>query len=85
MAGDGAVLIDENGQEYRSKAPKGKLRNSVGAGDSMVAGFIAGYLANGSYEEAFQMGVFTGSASAFSDNLATKEEVLALMAQNAQI
>ncbi len=84
MAGDGAVLIDENGQEHRSKAPQGKLRNSVGAGDSMVAGFIAGYLANGSYEEAFKMGVFTGSASAFSDNLATKEEVLALMARNAE-
>jgi 1-phosphofructokinase len=57
-------------------APKGTLVNGVGAGDSMVAGFIAGYLSTGSYEEAFKMGVSAGSASAFSENLATKEEVM---------
>lgn len=82
MAGDGAVLIAEDGRIYQSEAPKGELKNSVGAGDSMVAGFIAGYLESGSYERAFQMGVCTGSASAFSEDLATKEEVLALLDKN---
>ena len=79
MAGDGAVLLDESGQEHRAEAPKGTLRNSVGAGDSMVAGFIAGYLVSEDCEQAFRMGVCTGSASAFSDELATREEVVALM------
>ena len=79
MAGEGAVLVAEDGSEYLSEAPKGKVVNSVGAGDSMVAGFIAGYLSGGSYEQAFRMGVCTGSASAFSEQLATKEEVDALM------
>lgn len=82
MAGDGAVLVTENGEEYRAFAPKGILRNSVGAGDSMVAGFLAGYLKNHDYREAFRMGVCTGSASAFSDALATKEEVEALIARS---
>ena len=75
MAGDGAVLVTEDGQEFKANAPKGKLKNSVGAGDSMVAGFLAGYLAKGDYAEAFKMGLCTGSASAFSDQLATREEV----------
>ncbi len=79
MAGDGAVLLAEDGSLFKSEAPKGKVKNSVGAGDSMVAGFIAGYLENGSYEKAFQMGVCTGSASAFSEELATKEEVMGLL------
>ncbi len=79
MAGDGAVLVDENGEEYRAEAPKGQLKNSVGAGDSMVAGFLAGFMATGKYIDAFKMGVCTGSASAFSDELATKEEVEALL------
>lgn len=79
MAGDGALLIDENDVVHKSEAPKGKLVNSVGAGDSMVAGFIAGYLENFSYEQAFKTGVATGSASAFSPYLATKEEVMELM------
>lgn len=79
MAGDGAVLIAEDGKEYRAEAPKGKLVNSVGAGDSMVAGFIAGYMKNNDYFEAFKQGVCTGSASAFSENLATREEVELLM------
>lgn len=82
MAGDGAVLIAEDGRIYQAEAPKGELKNSVGAGDSMVAGFIAGYLESRSYERAFQMGVCTGSASAFSEELATKEEVLALLKAN---
>lgn len=78
MAGDGAVLVTEDGDVYETEAPKGKVKNSVGAGDSMVAGFIAGYLKTNDYKEAFKMGVCTGSASAFSDQLATKEEVEAL-------
>lgn len=85
MAGDGAVLVAEDGTVYESDAPKGKVVNSVGAGDSMVAGFLAGYLEHGSYEKAFRMGVCTGSASAFSEQLATKEEVLALLAQNKEL
>ena len=74
MAGDGAIMLTEDGDIYRSEAPKGKLVNSVGAGDSMVAGFIAGYTETGSYDKAFFMGVATGSASAFSENLATRAE-----------
>ena len=82
MAKDGAVLVTENGDVYRAEAPKGILRNSVGAGDSMVAGFLAGYLKNRNYEEAFRWGVCTGSASAFSDALATKEEVEELLSRS---
>ena len=82
MAGEGAVLVTENGEEYRASAPKGILKNSVGAGDSMVAGFLAGYLKNHDYREAFRMGVCTGSASAFSDALATKEEVETLIVRS---
>ena len=85
MAGDGAVLVTEDGQEFRAEAPKGKLVNSVGAGDSMVAGFIYGYLNGGSYADAFRYGVCTGSASAFSEELATKKEVLALMDANKKL
>ncbi|MDF2473564.1 MAG: fructose-phosphate kinase [Anaerocolumna sp.] len=79
MAGEGAILVCEDGKVYDSPAPKGKVVNSVGAGDSMVAGFITGYLENGSYYEAFKMGLATGSASAFSPKLATKQEVLELL------
>lgn len=80
MAGDGAILLTANGKHYKSPAPKGKLINSVGAGDSMVAGFITGYIeSQGDFETAFHMGVATGSASAFSENLATRPEVEALL------
>ena len=80
MAGDGAILLTAEGVFYRSAAPKGTLVNSVGAGDSMVAGFLAGFMeSDGSYERAFYMGVATGAASAFSPNLATREEALALL------
>ena len=72
----------EDGSVYQAEAPKGKLINSVGAGDSMVAGFLAGYLEHGTYDKAFQMGVCTGSASAFSEELATKAEVLDLLEKN---
>lgn len=75
MAGDGAMLITEAGEKYRVGVPKGKVKNSVGAGDSMVAGFVAGYLKTGSYEEALKMGTAAGSATAFSDDLATGEAI----------
>lgn len=76
MAGEGAVLIAEDGQVFDAPAPKGKLINGVGAGDSMVAGFVAGWIEKQDYEHAFHMGVASGSASAFSENLATKEEII---------
>ena len=75
MAGQGAVLLDEMGQVHMLPAPKGKLVNAVGAGDSMVAGFLAGWLTKKDYEYAFRMGISAGSASAFSENLATKKEI----------
>ncbi|MGN0293332.1 MAG: 1-phosphofructokinase [Lachnospiraceae bacterium] len=79
MAGDGAVLVAEDGSVYQSEAPKGKVVNSVGAGDSMVAGFLYGYLTSGDYKTAFKTGISCGSASAFSDNLATRPEVEAIL------
>lgn len=75
MAGDGAVLVAEDESVYRAEAPEGRVRNSVGAGDSMVAGFLYGYLNSGTYEDAFYYGICSGSASAFSENLATRKEV----------
>ena len=81
MAGDGAILIKENGEVITSNVPKGKVKNSVGAGDSMVAGFIAGYLEANDIERGFKLGVATGSASAFSEGLATKDYVYELLNQ----
>lgn len=75
MAGAGAILVDEFGKIHSAKPPKGKLINGVGAGDSMVAGFIYGYLKYGSYDEAFKYGMAAGSASAYSENLATGAEI----------
>ena len=72
---DGAVLLDENGRQHMMASPKGKLVNSVGAGDSMVAGFLAGYLKTQDYEEALRLGVAAGSASAFKDWLATSDDI----------
>ena len=74
MAGEGAVLVAEDGSVYEAPAPKGTLVNAVGAGDSMVAGFTAGWIEKKDYRHAFYMGVSAGSASAFSEYLATKEE-----------
>ena len=80
MAGDGAILLTREGVFYRSAAPKGTLVNSVGAGDSMVAGILAGFMeSDGDYARGFYMGVATGSASAFSENLATRDEALELL------
>ncbi len=75
MAGQGAVLLDEKENVYMLAAPKGTLVNAVGAGDSMVAGFIAGWTETQDSYHAFKMGVSAGSASAFSEILATKEEI----------
>lgn len=79
MAGDGAMLLDENGVCHRLAAHKGKVKNSVGAGDSMVAGFLAGYLDSGDYGQALRVGSAAGSATAFSDVLATRPEIEALL------
>ena len=80
MAGNGALLVDEHGEVHRIGCPKGKVVNSVGAGDSMVAGFVAGYLRSGSYLEALRLGTACGSATAFSLGLAKKEKIDALLA-----
>ena len=79
MAKEGAILVAEDENVYESDAPKGNVINSVGAGDSMVAGFLAGYLESKDYATALKLGICTGSASAFSKFLATKEEVEALL------
>lgn len=81
MAGEGAVLLAEDGNVYMSEAPKGEVQNSVGAGDSMVAGFLAGYLENQDYEKAFFMGLCAGSASAFSEGMASKRDVEILLSK----
>ena len=75
MGGDGALLCASDGSRLYAKAPKGEVKNTVGAGDSMVAGFLAQYLASGSFAEALRNGIACGSASAFSDGLATRDEV----------
>lgn len=80
MAGEGAVFVSEKGEVSMSEAPKGTVVNSVGAGDSMVAGFVAGWLETSDAASAFRMGLCTGSASAFSEELATRPEVEALLA-----
>ncbi|WP_343005528.1 MULTISPECIES: 1-phosphofructokinase [unclassified Collinsella] len=82
MAGEGGVLVAADGQVFQSPAAKGTVVNSVGAGDSSVAGFLAGLMETGSYETAFRMALASGSASAFSDHLATRPEVEALMASS---
>lgn len=81
LAGEGAVLIAADGSIHETPAPKGRLVNAVGAGDSMVAGFMAGWLEKQDYRHAFYMGVAAGSASAFSENLATREEIEAVYRQ----
>lgn len=82
MAGDGAILITEDGAIYKGLPPKGKVVNSVGAGDSMVAGFLTGFLNTGDYEKAFRLGIATGSATAFLAWLATKEDVVSLLKED---
>ena len=81
MAGDASILIDETGNVYQMGVPAGKVKNSVGAGDSMVAGFLAGYAETNNYEEALKLGTATGSATAFSEGLATYETIMELRRQ----
>lgn len=78
MGGRGAVLIAEDGSVYDAPAPQGTLVNAVGSGDSMVAGFLAGWLRKKDYRHAFYMGIASGSASAFSEYLAREDEIMAL-------
>lgn len=80
MAGDGAVLLDENGQTHVCGVCRGRVKNSVGAGDSMVAGFIAG-CEKGDYEYALKLGTASGGATAFSEGLAEKEKIFELLDQ----
>lgn len=79
MGKDGALLINEDGEVFTSNVAKGEVKNSVGAGDSMVAGFIAGYLNSNNYEEALNLGAASGGATAFSNDLATKEDIYKLI------
>ena len=82
LGGDGALLAGEDGKIYRCRSPKGTLVNSVGAGDSMVAGFLAGYeRSGGDLSEALRYGIASGSATAFKDWLAEREEIEALLAE----
>lgn len=78
MAGDGALLVTEDGQVHRMGVAEGTVKNSVGAGDSMVAGFLAGYLENGDYGQALRLGTAAGGATAFSDGLGTKDRIMEL-------
>lgn len=80
MAGDGAILVTEEGSVHQMGVPKGTVINSVGAGDSMVAGFLAGYLNTKDYEQALKLGTASGSATAFSEGLAVRSEIEKLLA-----
>ena len=79
LGGEGAVLLTEKGEEYLLAAPEGTVINSIGAGDSMVAGFLMGISETKDIKKAFEMAICTGSASAFSIEMATKEQVFELM------
>ena len=80
MAGDGALLIDETGKQHVCGVCKGTVKNSVGAGDSMVAGFVAGSM-HGDYEAALKLGTAAGGATAFSEGLAQRDEIERLLQQ----
>ena len=79
LSGDGAVFVSETGECFETDVPPGKLVNAVGAGDSMIAGFLAGWENFKNYERAFHTAVAAGSASAYSEELATKKEVMKLL------
>lgn len=85
MAAEGAVLLTSDGKVLFGEAPRGTVRNSVGAGDSMVGGFVAGWLKTGSYAAALQWGIAAGSASAFCEGLATGEEIRRLFDEKIKI
>ena len=78
LSGNGAVFVSEEGESFESDVPPGKLINAVGSGDSMIAGFLAGWENTHNYEYAFKMAVAAGSASAYSEELATKGEIINL-------
>lgn len=81
MGKEGALLVDQNGTEHFCAAFSGKTVNTVGAGDSMVAGFIAGYKKTGDFDYALRLGTAAGSATAFSEGLAEREQILKLFEQ----
>ena len=85
MAGDGAILISEDGEVFRQDVCKGKVVNSVGAGDSMVGGFLAGYLETGDYAYALRLGTACGGATAFSKGIGTREEIERLFEELNQV
>lgn len=80
LAGDGAILLTDN-KVFKGNAPKGIVKNSVGAGDSLVAGFLSEYIKNKNILDAFKVGIATGSASAFSTDLCTRDEVQNLLSE----
>lgn len=82
MSAAGAALVTEDGRVFEADAPQGEVKNSVGAGDAMLAGFLAGYTECEDFERAFKMGICAGSASAFSEEMATKDEVMELFSKN---
>ncbi|MCH3951173.1 MAG: 1-phosphofructokinase [Acidaminococcus sp.] len=79
LGGEGALLLDENNEVHFREAPHGTPVNTVGAGDSMVAGFLAGYLKYNDYEKALLWGISAGSATAFTMHLADKEAIEAII------
>lgn len=81
MAGDGSILVDEMGNSTRMGVPKGNVVNSVGAGDSMVGGFLAGYLNTGDFKEALRLGTASGSATAFSVGIGSRKLIDELLTQ----
>lgn len=81
MGGEGSLLLDETGGCRRLGVPRGTVRHTVGAGDSMVAGFLAGWLTSRDYETAHRLGAAAGSATAFSEGLASGAEIRALLAE----
>ena len=78
MGEDGALLLTKDGRVITKSAPQGIVVNSVGAGDSMVAGFLAGFLEKGDFEDAIMMGLCAGSATAFNEGLACGDEIMQL-------
>ncbi len=79
LGGEGAMLIDENGGKHKAGVLKEKVINTVGSGDSMVAGFVAGYIKTGDYAYALKLGSVCGNATAFMSGLATKEKINELL------
>ena len=82
MSASGAVMVTEDGDVYEADAPQGEVKNSVGAGDAMLAGFLAGYIKYEDIDKAFKLGICAGSASAFSEEMATRDEVMKLYEEN---